>query len=83
MKFDAKMARDITDFYNNNLKNSWNTIARIIFWKDIKGEHFYSTSPDKDGKIWSNIICKRKEYLTSLGFTVDIDEDMKTAIINW
>lgn len=83
MKFDAKMARYLANFYNDEVYYNWDTIIGTIFGESIKGNHSFSTTTDDYGKFWFNTICKKKERLIRLGFKVEIDEDAKTAIISW
>ena len=83
MKFDAKMARNLANFCNDEMRCNWYTILSTLFRIAIEGGYSFSTTTDDYGKFWFNTIYKEKEYLTNLGFEVEIDEDMKTAFISW
>lgn len=82
MKFDAKMARDIADCYNE-IDNNWDLIIPTLFAYARCGKYEYSTSYDSFGKHRYKTIVKHKTILESLGFKVEIDEDMKVAVISW
>ena len=82
MKFDAKMARTIAECYNK-IDDNWNLIIPTLFTYARNGKYEYSTSYDSFGKYRYKIIVKDKAILESLGFKVEIDEDMKTAWISW
>ena len=81
MKFDAKMARDVADCYNDAYSN-YNMIP-ILFDYARKGRYNYSTTEDYFGKFKFDAIIKQQKMLEDLGFKVKIDEDMKVAIISW
>ena len=82
MKFDAKMARDIADCYSK-IDNDWDLIIPKLFACARNGAYGYLTSFDCFGKQRYKAIVNRKNELESLGFEVEIDEDMKTAVISW
>ena len=82
MKFNAKMAKDIADCYNE-IDDNWDSIIPTLFGYARGGRYEYSTSYDSFGKHKYKNIVKHKTTLESLGFEVKIDEDMKTAFISW
>lgn len=82
MKFDAKMARKIADCYNE-VDDSWDTVMPTLFAYARNGHYEYSTTHDSFGKYRYKAIVKCKLNLESLGFKIEIDEDMKTADIGW
>lgn len=82
MKFDVKMASNIADCYNE-IDNDYDLIIPKLFSCAKNGAYDYSTSFDCLGKDRYKVIVNRKDELKSLGFKVDIDEDMKIATISW
>lgn len=83
MKFDAKTARNIADCYNK-IDDNWDSIMSTLFGCARDGYYEYSTTHDFfGGKYRYKNIVKYKPNLESLGFKVEIDEDMKIAVISW
>lgn len=62
MKFDAKMARYLTNFYNDEVNNNWDTIIGTIFRKAIQGKYRFSTTTDDMGKFWFDTIYIKKRH---------------------
>lgn len=83
MKFDAKMAREIADCWNE-IDIAWDLIFPKIFTYAVNGLYKYEIAQyENDHFMRYKVVCNCKGNLEALGFKVEIDEDMKIATISW
>lgn len=82
MKFNARITRDMANCHNEMVKIP-NLIFLFLYILAREGKRYYSTSHDPFGKFRFKDIVKFQDKYKELGFKVEIDEDMKTAVISW